>query len=106
MAERKAHTPDEPTEVVAVEPVEIPDSWGPYREYTMITTPYGTFGVPFGHILEVVPVKVKLIKTGEVIDSYAPKLTYVTIKDERLKPMTDPTRDQAEVDRLKSLAGR
>lgn len=65
----------------AVTPVSAPDSWGPFREYTFITTAFGEYGVPANHILTFEMKKVRNLKTNEVEDRPMPQYERVLLTD-------------------------
>lgn len=69
-----------------VTPVQSPDSWGPYADYTLVTTAWGEYAVPAGKILTFEIKKVKNLKSGEIEDRPMPQYEDVAIEDPRLEP--------------------
>jgi hypothetical protein len=69
-----------------VTPVQSPDSWGPYADYTLVTTAWGEYGVPAGQIMTFEIRKVKNLKSGEIEDRPMPQYQIVDIDDPRLEP--------------------
>ena len=64
-----------------VTPQDAPQSWGPYREYQFVTTEYGEFGVPAGHIMHLEPHRVYQVKEQQWIDTVRPVVTPVKMTE-------------------------
>ncbi len=66
---------------------QVPEDWGPYPDYVIVTTPYGDYGLPRSQILRFTFIQ-KLNKETSMLEDYpVPHYEKVLIKDERTEPL-------------------
>lgn len=90
---------DLPTEM----PMMAPDSYGPFADYTIQTTPHGQFGLPAGHRMTFEAGQVYLKKLDRTVEMMVPVYEKVPINDPRLKPITERTdEDRQMIEQMKA----
>ena len=87
---------------VAVVPVSQPVQWGPYPDYTLVTTEHGNFGVPAGQILTFILEKTWMNKNNRFEIMPMPNYELVWIDDPRSRPVILEDGIDLEADRIQT----